>query len=75
MAGGGDGGSATKRAAKLGGETWKSFTEDEKKVYRDIAARLMEKRNKETDDAEEKQAADEAEDNDEVENKEDAPKW
>ncbi|CAH8365184.1 unnamed protein product [Eruca vesicaria subsp. sativa] len=70
-----------KDVAKLGGEKWKSFTNEEKKVYRDKAAELMEKYNKslldgddddeeedeeeETDDAEEKQA-------DEVVNKKDA---
>ncbi|KAG2244675.1 hypothetical protein Bca52824_093477 [Brassica carinata] len=42
-----------KDVPKLGGEMWKSFPEDEKNVYRDKAAQLMEEYNKslESDDA------------------------
>ncbi|CAN6877615.1 unnamed protein product, partial [Brassica oleracea] len=59
-----------KDVPKLGGEMWKSFTEDEKNVYRDKAAQLMEEYNKslESDDA------DDVEDEEkEVDNKGDAP--
>ncbi|CAN6912479.1 unnamed protein product, partial [Brassica oleracea] len=59
-----------KDVPKLGGEMWKSFPEDEKNVYRDKAAQLMEEYNKslESDDA------DDVEDEEkEVDNKGDAP--
>ncbi|KAG7551208.1 High mobility group box domain [Arabidopsis thaliana x Arabidopsis arenosa] len=67
-------GSLAKDAAKIGGEKWKSLTEDEKKVYLDKAAELKaeynkslesneeeedeEKQSDDVDDAEEKQADD-----------------
>ncbi|CAG7871940.1 unnamed protein product, partial [Brassica rapa] len=59
-----------KDVPKLGGEMWKSFTEDEKNVYRDKAAQLMEEYNKSL----ESNDADDVEDEEkEVDNKNDAP--
>jgi high mobility group protein B1 len=78
-------GSLAKDAAKIGGEKWKSLTEEEKKVYLDKAAELKAEYNKslESNDAdeeeedEEKQSDDvddaeekQVDDDDEVEEKE-----
>ncbi|CAE6109878.1 unnamed protein product [Arabidopsis arenosa] len=67
-------GSLAKDAAKIGGEKWKSLTEDEKKVYLDKAAELKAEYNKslesnEEEEDEEKQS-DDVDDADEAEEKE-----
>ncbi|CAH8365133.1 unnamed protein product [Eruca vesicaria subsp. sativa] len=75
-----------KDVPKFGGEKWKSFTEEEKKVYRDKAAELLEKYNKslecsdaddddEEEDEEEETYDAEEKQADEVENKKRCTQW